>query len=322
MTTRRHDPAPYAPPRTARTAFQPLRSGGPHPAQIGMSRTVLIAALWFSKTQRSGRCLKSKRLLTAHAVRMLPLHCRREAASVPEGVAMSSEAQPANDDLVIGEDLQSRIEAMLVFGDGTWINLCYAIVEILEEATADERPALIEFVAENLGFLETSKELQIPEYITFNHEKEMRDKYGKVVNQLLALILRENLPEREFYTKVWDLVQNPIFVDKESRAFCFYYIIIDRQLPYFQIGIGRKMSEANWAATADRLAKEGKKVRFLLLTEFPQKSEQASLILDEIEQLDDEEDRIWLLAQALNEIRLQGERKYASLRDTLAQGDV
>ncbi|TDL06452.1 hypothetical protein EUA04_17180 [Mycolicibacterium obuense] len=220
--------------------------------------------------------------------------------SVDEGAALYSD----DDDRLLRE-----IEGIFVFGEGRIVNKCYAAFELLEQFSDASRPKAVQATAEWIDNAESSKEIQVPVFINSNEQADLESRFGPVVDQLLDLILSDNHSVVDFYGELWNLVQNPIFHDRKAKAFAFYWVMIDKRLPYFQIGPGYRMTEEEWRAATKRVSKKLAKLRFILAKDFRQKSEEASLLLQELDEMTDLEERIRALSYLIFYLRRESERE-------------
>ncbi|MCW5649790.1 MAG: hypothetical protein KIS62_08600 [Ramlibacter sp.] len=199
------------------------------------------------------------------------------------------------------EQLAAEIDTALSLGDGTKINLSYTILKIIQRADLSDQPVLIRHAAESFENAQSSKEIQIDAFINDTERALLEKKFGKLVDQMLNLIFSDNAPEEKFYANLQALLQNPLFPDEKTRTFAFYFALIDKRLPYFQLTQGLKMSDDDWKQSHRRLSRERAKIRFILNSEFKQRSEEADLLLKEICAQKNYEDQVSLMGYILFE---------------------
>lgn len=198
--------------------------------------------------------------------------------------------------------LQTEIDTTLALTSGTPINICYALLRIIENGAQQDQPGLLQHASEHFDEIETSKEIKIDSFITENEKDHLKSRYGDLVNEMLAFVLKENQPEKDFYVSLWQVLHNPVFHDEKARAFALYYVLIDRRIPYFRLDQGLKMSDEDWEAVARRLRRKRAKIRFILATSFSQRSEEADLLLKELDAVTGPE-RVSLMGFLLWELR-------------------
>lgn len=197
--------------------------------------------------------------------------------------------------------LQAEIDTTISLGRGTEINTCFTLYKIIERANPADKGALIQHAAEGFDSAESSEEIEIDSFINATEEKQLQEKYGDLVDEMLKLLLDENPPEDQFYQALGDLLLNPILRDEKSRAFALYYFLIDKRLPYFHLESGLRMSDEDWRITNQRLSKQKTKIRFILATDFSQRSEKADLLLKELDAVERHEERVTLLGYIVHE---------------------
>ena len=72
------------------------------------------------------------------------------------------------------------------------------------------------------------------------------------------------------------------FPDHAAKTFAFYYILIDRRIPYFELTEGYLMENDAFKRLYHDYAEEVCKIRYILSTDMKQKTERASLVLKEL----------------------------------------
>ena len=205
------------------------------------------------------------------------------------------------------DDLKKEIDTTLSLADGERINICYALLKIVEKGSEKDRPELLRHTAESFDDAESSKEIKIEAFITQDERLQLKKRYGDLIDEMFELVLRDNLPEKEFYVSLWQVLNNPILRDEPARAFALYYILIDRRTPYFHLDQGLKMADDDWKGMMQRLRRPRAKVRFILATSFAQRSEEADLLVKELDALK-AADRAGLMGSIIFQLRSETER--------------
>lgn len=211
--------------------------------------------------------------------------------------------------------LQDRIETILASGKGTKINLCYAIYKLIEQASPADAPRLLQFTAEIIDTIESSEEISTGTFISTNEEEVLKDRYGELVDGMLKLLINDNPEEMDFYEGIWSIVNNPVLKDERARVFAFYYILIDSRIPYFHLEQGLKMANEDFQRRIKRLTKKLAKIRFILVRDFSQRTEGASLLVQELNSENSFEDQVILMSWLLSEFRRREQRLMNRLRD-------
>lgn len=196
-----------------------------------------------------------------------------------------------------------EIDAILTLTKGNTINISYALFKILNGVSTEEQPRLLQYIAEHFGQIESCDEIPIDVFITGDELSALKSQYSKVVDSIFEMILQSRFSVGDFYSALnSQIIHNNLFKDEKSRAFALYWILIDRRIPYFQLDKGLKTSNEEWQAISRRLPIEKQRVSFIMASNFTQKSEEADLLLKEIDSKEEQE-RVFLLSYILYLLR-------------------
>ncbi len=179
-----------------------------------------------------------------------------------------------------------EIKKILLTANNDSFDIAYNIYNIIRsEEKKEQQFELFEFVCKNFG-MEESDESNELDHAPYKEEKEiLKEKYGAILNSVLEACLKENLEEKEFYRKLWrNITESYFFENDAAKIFALYYTIIDKRIPYFQLDDTCKYSLSNekYKKLRERYKMEILKTRFILLTNFPQRTELASTLLNEL----------------------------------------
>jgi hypothetical protein len=216
---------------------------------------------------------------------------------------------------------KQEIDRILIRGEAKPINKCYATYEVVERADAELRGKLLEYVGELFELVESTSETRLDEKILDAERDLLRDKYSRLVDTMFEMELAENPAETEFYEWMWGMINNPAFPDEKARVFAMYWVMVDGRIPYFHLEQGLRMADEDWRATGKALERERNKVRFILYSSFEQRSEQADLVLKELDALVRLEDRVRLMGYAIYLLSRQGTANAVDeMLETTAEG--
>ncbi|OIP42382.1 MAG: hypothetical protein AUK47_04535 [Deltaproteobacteria bacterium CG2_30_63_29] len=175
---------------------------------------------------------------------------------------------------------------------------------VIDSAPAESRPLLLRASVERHQgiFVEQSKTAE-PDDLVFPEDvfKEYKAKYSRVVDAMLQMVLQDNPPENEFYERLWQIPNNSLFaVDDRARVFALFWILIDNNLPYFQIeNDGLLIADDEIDEVDEKVALDVAKIRKILRHRgFNHVTEQADLLLRVIEKHETRE-RVVLLAHLI-----------------------
>ena len=216
-------------------------------------------------------------------------------------------ANDADRDKPSRDVLIREIDSTLTLVEADSYTRALAVLKIIDRGAPDDQAALLQHVARSWDEAETSGEHKAKPAIGDAEKRELELNYGKVVDSLFDLAVKANPPEREFYESLLELIQNPIFITGEARAFAIYWILIDRRMPYFQMTPGLRLSDEDFKALARKLQSERAELRFITEARSEQRSEEADRVLKVLDRKGGTE-RVRLMATLIWELREQGTR--------------
>lgn len=183
-------------------------------------------------------------------------------------------------------ELKNEIRNILLFGKGDSFDDAYNMYNIIcKESDLDEQVSLFKYICENYGLEESNESFEVEHAPYKNMKEDLKEQYGAILNSVLKSYLKENLEEIDFYTKLWRTITESYPFDSDSaKVFAVYYTIIDKRIPYFKLDEGCKyqLSNEKYRKLRDKYKKEILKTRFILSTELSQRTEKASLLLNEL----------------------------------------
>lgn len=184
------------------------------------------------------------------------------------------------------ENYESALEAIDVFlssADGSSFNICAQLYELICSVELSEQPKLFEQSILLYEEIESSESLDVPISEFEARKSTLKDQYGDLVNSFIDFFVQQRYSCDEFYKHMWETLQNDIFFpNKAAKVFAFYYVLIDRRVPYFELTQGYLMSNESFRALRKKHSEVLRKVRYILSTEMQQKTERCSLLLKEM----------------------------------------
>lgn len=195
---------------------------------------------------------------------------------------------------------KSRIESEL-----DKINVCASIYhEIIKEGPLAAE-ILQYFLEKSYDFRNTAgSQILTKDYsITESEERLLRKQNFDVINALFGQQLSKNLPQKEFYKKVWEVViQSPSLDTEKAKIFALYVIRSDARTPYYQLNLDNSVQMSNEAFSnySQSLKEYIQKAQFILRTNlFEQRTSRASVLLDLIEELKSREEKAVLMSHLM-----------------------
>lgn len=215
---------------------------------------------------------------------------------------------------------KERIYEITKKTSGYTIDLCYEIITEIEELSFAEQVEIVSSFCEIFGTVKSEETIEIPRHISDERFSDLKELYARYVNEMLETTLKKayslGMNIDSFYELLWgNVIKSDMFCEIEEKSFALYYIVIDRRIPYFQLEKGLRMEEDEFEKYRDRNIEILKKIRFVLSNSFGQKTEEASIILQELMGLDSYEDRVVVLTWVLDLLRQEQKLFYDAMRE-------
>lgn len=200
------------------------------------------------------------------------------------------------------------VEQLLRLYDGELIDCCLLLFESVQEETIETQVECFQAFCDNYRMITSNRTEKIPRKVPQRELDILTDTYGKYVDELLNSSLKKayshGFSKIEFYDVLWRSIINCGIVTKaEEYAFSIYYIVIDKKIPYYYLESGLKMKNEEYGNYIDKCQMSISKSRFIISSSFPQKTEEASLLLKELQELDTFEEQVVVLATVLSTLR-------------------
>ncbi len=202
------------------------------------------------------------------------------------------------------EEIKAKIYGAFSTCSQTDVNFAMQILELILDQENGIQSKLIQYVCELWATVKSSKEIDVPEIISKAKYERMESLYGEAVDATLQAYTRKGLMEgwnrEQFYQHLWEFIStNIMWSSMEEKAFALYYIAIDARTPYYNVGTGLKMSGDDYSKIQDEIFEAIREFRFIIALNFPQRTEEASLILNVLNRMNTEEQKIVLLSRII-----------------------
>ena len=213
--------------------------------------------------------------------------------------------------------------------DKKFIDKCLAYLECVKgekyDITAEifrmikeekEPDSALQYFLMNANGIESSEEKEAEIFFTVTEINEYEKKFGKLVEGIIDKLISQKLEEDEFYSQIWNRIERPDseFETEKEKVFALYKIWMNRKVPYFKLSDGMKMQNEKYKNIATEKMMQVKKASFIVNSEFEQRTEKSSLLLELIEQCESEEEKVVMLALILT---MSEKRAVSDLLDML-----
>lgn len=212
-----------------------------------------------------------------------------------------------------------EIKKILESFDGELYDLCFELIEGSSN-TAD----VFEYVCKNLLTMPQTKEIQIKRYFTSEEITEYKILYGDSVDGIINSTIKRcdyglAKPD-EFYRLLWKSFSS-IFHSTKELAFAFYYTLIDMRIPYQYLGKPISMENDRFRELTDANKEHLKKLEYIRMSGYKQRTESASLLLHCLDSIDDFDSKVVVLAHALNILATKPNSKEPNIDELIRQID-
>ena len=189
-----------------------------------------------------------------------------------------------------------KVKELVDSFNGEIYDLCYELLDGANDAT------IFEFVCNYFCERAKEKRITIKSYISDSEIEEFESVYGDIVNGLLNTTIKKCnygiINHTEFYRSLWASYCVNIKKKKEL-AFAFYYTLIDPTIPYQYLGKPISMSNERFKEIVEKNKDSIDKVKYIAKSQYSQRTEDASLLLNCLDKISDFESKTVVLAQAI-----------------------
>ena len=180
-------------------------------------------------------------------------------------------------------ELRKKMAELLSTADAPTLSICAELYKMILAEKEEDRPKAFELAINLYDDIDSdeTKEISVSPYE--KQRKALKKEYGDIVDSYIELFAKRNESTTDFYHHLWSSIQNElVFPDEAAKVFAFYYVIIDRRVPYFNLKPSYNMTSEAYRKLWHAHSSELKKIRYILSIDFNQRTEEASLLLDEL----------------------------------------
>lgn len=189
------------------------------------------------------------------------------------------------------------------------VQLAAACFPLIAFAPKEEQPHLLKEFLLGYKTLPTTGELKLPKAISDDEEQRGILRYRLFVSLRLQELAKADLDEEEFYAQLWDfLLNSPLFPNAKARIVALFNCALDRRLPYYKLDRDQalSMTDEEYAEACDRIGDDVfARMDYILDTDFDQRTEQASLIMQMMDELPDYDSRCIFMSRIISHYSLR-----------------
>lgn len=227
----------------------------------------------------------------------------------------------------MGQDSKTEFKNKFKTYSGNRFEICYDIYCGIMSNDEKDSVELFTFACNNFGITDSDSSFTpFGSGVSKNELDELKETYGQTVDTLLDAFIqkaiKDSMPVEAFYENIWNLiVQNPIFPSEKEKAFALYYLLIDARIPYFPINPGLEMNNAEYRNVLDNCSSDIQKAKFILAVDFPQKTMEASNLLNIILSHSDYKEQTVIMSKIVMELRDKNRKLLDNLLDRIKEDD-
>ena len=186
---------------------------------------------------------------------------------------------------------------------GEDIDLCFYILQVLKEKD-NSAAGLMDFF-ENIGFQKSNSSFILPKVIGNEELAKMDSLYSKYINMFLKTLMEkahlENWNKTKFYEYLWNSLNTDLILeDDRVRSFAMLRYAQSDLMPYIEVGKPLSMNDEEFSKILTENRSVVNKIKHIVALNYSQKTEVASLILNEVMSVKTEKERAVILAIALD----------------------
>ena len=185
---------------------------------------------------------------------------------------------------------------------GEDIDLCFYILQVLKEKD-NSAAGLMDFF-ENIGLQKSNSSFILPKVIGNEELAKMDSLYSKYINMFLKTLMEkahlENWNKTKFYEYLWNSLNTDLILeDDRVRSFAMLRYAQSDLMPYIEVGKPLSMNDEEFSKILTENRSVVNKIKHIVALNYSQKTEVASLILNEVMSVKTEKERAVILAIAL-----------------------
>ena len=191
-----------------------------------------------------------------------------------------------------------KVKNLLENFDGELYDVCFKLLEENENNFIK----VFQFVCENYSNPPESKSIPIKRYFDDGEFRQIELICGNTINAIISSAVLKchygQLEKSNFYSYLWNTYCLN-FTSRKEKAFAFYYTIIDRQIPIRFIAKPLRLSNDSFNEVMDKNRYSIEKIKYLFDIRLGSKTEVSSLVLSCLDEIEDYESKVVVLASAL-----------------------
>ena len=140
------------------------------------------------------------------------------------------------------------------------------------------------------------------------------NEYSKLVEGFIDYYSAQGFDEIKYYSKIWSAFSRVISdVSNGEKGIVLFLFLRDQRTPYYNLGIGRRMSNEQFDEISERLTKQIDQLLFAFSLNDSQKTELASRVLTILDRIEMSEDRLVFMCHLIEYAKQKGYESFFQL---------
>lgn len=165
--------------------------------------------------------------------------------------------------------------ALVKNANGATPDVCAMMYHFINDHQGSEGK-LFRTAAEAFGKFDTTASVKVPK-VEWDSQ-DLQRSHAKTIDAYLETVIEKNGDEEKFYSTIWSFIQNPLFETEAEREFAFFWIMIDKRIPYYHLPSGLRLQANEFRDLSKRIKEKTSIAKFVLERDFEQWTEQADIL--------------------------------------------
>ena len=185
---------------------------------------------------------------------------------------------------------------------GEDIDLCFYVLQALKKNKVPATELMVFF--ENVGLQKSDSSIVLAKTVENKELAKMDSLYSKYIDVFLKTLVEkahlENWDKLKFYENLWNFLNTDLILeDDKLRSFAMLKCAQNDLMPYFEIVSPITMSNDEFSKILQNNIAIVNRIKHIVALDYSQKTEVASLILNEVMPIKSEKEQAVVLAVAL-----------------------
>lgn len=157
---------------------------------------------------------------------------------------------------------------------------CYRLLSLIESKDESQQEMCFTVLLKDIDMSDCNLSTADKSFDTRIHSRSFTEIW-MIVTRLLQNLIRSDLPESTFYSRLWQFLNNKdLFIAFEDRVSVLTVLWSDSRMPYYRIDEGLLMDNGEFQNIANHLHNEIQSVQRVINSRKPQRTQTVSLFMN------------------------------------------